>query len=84
MAKKNPNNKIILRSKGKKPIVMQKGGLHRSLGVPQGEKIPSAKMSAALSGKYGPKAKKQAVAAQGLLKKGRQTAAINRRKKKSK
>ena len=32
--------KKVLRKKGKKPITFQEGGLHRSLGIPQGEKIP--------------------------------------------
>jgi len=30
----------VLRKKGKKPIRFVAGGLHRSLGIPQGEKIP--------------------------------------------
>ena len=47
-------------------ISFQKGGLHRSLGVPEGQPIPSDKMSAALAGKYGPKAKRQAELAQTL------------------
>lgn len=29
------------------------GALHRDLGVPQGQKIPAKKMSAAKAGKYG-------------------------------
>lgn len=41
-------------------ISFQKGGLHRSLGVPEGQKIPENLMAEALSGKRGPKAKKQA------------------------
>lgn len=41
-------------------ISFQKGGLHRSLGVPEGEPIPADKMNAALAGRYGPKAKRQA------------------------
>ena len=63
-----------------KPVTIQQGGLHRSLGVPQGQKIPAAKMAAAAAGEYGPLAKKQAVMAQGMLKAGRQTAARNRKK----
>jgi hypothetical protein len=43
-----------------KPLKFHKGGLHTSLNVPQGDKIPSSKFQAALSGKYGGKAKKQA------------------------
>jgi hypothetical protein len=46
--------------KGQAPIKFHEGGLHESLGVPMGEKIPRWKIMAALAGKYGPKAKKQA------------------------
>ena len=76
--------KIVLKKKGKKTITMNKGGLHRSLGVPEGQKIPAKLMAEAKAGKHGPKAKKQANAATGLLKKGRQTAMKNRRKKRAK
>lgn len=68
--------------KGQKPIKFKSGGLHKSTGTPQGEKIPRSKIRAAKAGRYGPKAKKQANLAEGALKKGRQTAAKNRRKKK--
>ena len=47
-------------------ISFKKGGLHESLGVPQGQPIPANKMSAALSGKFGAKAAKQARLAQTL------------------
>lgn len=47
---------------------MQKGGLHKSVGVPQGQKIPASKLAAAKAGKYGPKAKKQANMATSLAK----------------
>lgn len=72
---------VTIKKKGKKPIKFKKGGLHRSLGVPEGEKIPASKMRAAKAGRYGPLAKKQANLAQGALKKGRQTAAKKRGKK---
>lgn len=55
-------------------ISFKKGGLHESLGVPQGQKIPAGKMAAAKAGKYGPKAKKQASFAEGMLAAGRRTA----------
>ena len=42
------------------------GGLHRSLGIPEGQKIPASKMKGALAGDYGPKAKKQAQTAKTL------------------
>lgn len=65
----------VIRQKGKKPLKFEKGGLHQSLGVPQGEPIPASKKKAALAGEYGPKAKKQAVFAfKGALAKGRKTA----------
>lgn len=47
-------------------ISFKKGGLHESLGVPRGEVIPPAKMKAALAGRYGPKAKRQAELARTL------------------
>jgi hypothetical protein len=40
------------------------GGLHRTVGVPQGQTIPQSKLQAALAGKYGPKGAKQARLAQ--------------------
>lgn len=64
-----------------KPVTFEKGGLHKSVGVPEGQKIPAAKVAAAAAGEYGPKAKAQAVMAQGMLKTGRKTAARNRGKK---
>lgn len=53
---------------GKKPISFKKGGLHKSVGVPEGQKIPASKLAAAAAGRYGPKAKKQAALAKGLKK----------------
>lgn len=61
--------------KGQKPVTFKKGGLHKSLGVPQGKKIPAGKMKRALAGGYGPLAKRQAVMAKGMLKQGQKTAA---------
>ena len=45
---------------------LKKGALHRELGVPEGEKIPEAKLSAAASGRYGKLAEKRAHTAQTL------------------
>ena len=74
--------RTTIKGKGrKKPVSFSKGGLHRSLGVPQGKKIPASKMRAAKAGRYGPKAKKKASMAMGMLAKGRKTAASKRRKK---
>jgi hypothetical protein len=53
---------------GEKPITFHKGGLHESLNVPQGQKIPESKMQAALNGSYGPTAQKQARLAQTMKK----------------
>jgi hypothetical protein len=65
---------------GAKPVTFQEGGLHKSLGVPEGTKIPAAKMAAAQRGEYGPTAQKQANLATGLLAAGQKTAAKNRKK----
>jgi hypothetical protein len=72
--------KTTIKAPGKKPVSFKPGGLHASLGVPQGQKIPAAKMAAAKSGKYGQKAKAQANLAAGMLTAGRKTAAKNRAK----
>jgi hypothetical protein len=72
-AKKTPGKTVkvggteVLKKPGKKPIAFKKGGLHATLGVAQGKKIPAAKMSAALAGKHGAKAKKQAEFARNVL-----------------
>lgn len=80
-AKKTPGKTVkvggtqVIKEKGKKPMSFKKGGLHSQLGVSQGEKIPASKKEAALSGKYGPLAKKRAVFAfKGALAAGRKTA----------
>jgi hypothetical protein len=65
---------VVIKKAGKKPIAFKKGGLHESLNVPQGQKIPAVKMKAALAGKHGGKAKKQAEFAKNVLGKGRKTA----------
>jgi len=70
-----------IRKKGRKPVTFSEGGLHRSTNTPAGEKIPESKVRAAAAGRYGPKAKKQATFAQGMLRKGRRTAARNRRRR---
>ena len=48
--------------------VKNKGGLHRSTGTPEGEKIPAKKMEKAEAGGFGPKAKKEANLARTLGK----------------
>jgi hypothetical protein len=53
--------------KGAKPIHFQTGGLHRSTGTPAGKPIPAKKKAAALAGKLGPKAQKQAQFAKNVL-----------------
>ena len=69
---------VTMRAKGKKPVRFKSGGLHESVGVPSGEKIPEEKIRSAASGNYGERARKQAVMAKGMLRKGRRTAARNR------
>lgn len=70
--------KTVIKSRGKKPVAFTPGGLHESVGVPQGQPIPAATMAAAKAGKFGPKAAKQANMATGLLAAGQKTAAKNR------
>jgi hypothetical protein len=52
---------------GSKPIKFKTGGLHQSTGTPAGQKIPAKKKAAALAGKLGPKAQKQAQFAKNVL-----------------
>jgi hypothetical protein len=70
--------KETIKAPGKDPISFKKGGLHESLGVPQGKPIPAAKMAAALRGDKGPTAQKQANFAKNVLGKGSKTAAKGR------
>ena len=51
----------VIKKAGKKEIKFHPGGLHQSLGVKAGQKIPASKIAAAKAGKYGEKAKKQAM-----------------------
>lgn len=60
--------RVISGGKGEKPIKFKEGGLHASTGTPSGQKIPGAKVQEALSGKLGPKAKKQASFYENVLK----------------
>jgi hypothetical protein len=72
-AKKTPGRTVrtggteVIKKAGKKPIAFEKGGLHATLGVPQGQKIPEKMMQEALAGKHGMKAKKQAQFAKNVL-----------------
>ncbi len=60
--------KVTLKAKpGQKKITFKKGGLHASTGTPQGKKIPAGKMKAAISGKLGGKAEKQAMFKKNVL-----------------
>lgn len=54
-------------SPDQKTIKYHPGGLHESTHTKQGEKIPASKVKAALSGNYGPKAKRQALFAKNVL-----------------
>lgn len=66
---KKAGTKVTLkpRKPGQKKISFKAGGLHSSLGVPQGKKIPASKKAAALAGKYGARAKRQAQFARNVL-----------------
>lgn len=55
------------RKKGQKKLTYVKGGLHESLGLPQGTKIPKVAIDRAIAGHYGPKAKKQAMMARNVF-----------------
>lgn len=59
--------------KGEVPIQFRKGGLHASTGTPAGKPIPAAKAKAAMSGKFGAKAKREALFEKNVLtgKKGK-------------
>lgn len=61
--------KVTLKPKkaGQKKITFKKGGLHDSLGIPQGQPIPEVAMQRALAGHYGPLAQKQAKFKQNVL-----------------
>ena len=67
---KSPKTETIPAKGGNGPVTFQKGGLHKSLGVPPDQPIPAAKMAAALAGKAGPKAAAQARFARNVLKGG--------------
>lgn len=60
--------KIRVKKAWQKPLEFNKGGLHESTNTPMGEKIPESKREAALEGKFGDKAKKQADFAKNVLK----------------
>lgn len=55
------------RKKGQKKIIFKQGGMHATLGVKAGVPIPAGKFQAALSGKAGPLAKKQALFKKNVL-----------------
>lgn len=63
------NGKVTISSKatGKKIVSFKEGGLHKSLGVPEGQKIPAAKMAAAKKSKN-PLIRKQVGLAKALKK----------------
>lgn len=58
-------------SPDQKTIKFHKGGLHQSLGVAEGTKIPENLLQAALSGSKGSKAQKQAQFAKNVLTGGK-------------
>lgn len=66
--KKSTTRTISPTKKGQKPIKFREGGLHASTGTPKGQKISAAKHSAARSGKLGPKAQKQEMFYENVLR----------------
>ena len=56
-----------IHKEGEKPITFHPGGLHKSLGIKQGEKIPKSKMMAAMRGDYGKLAASRARFAKNVL-----------------
>lgn len=55
--------------KGQHKITFKEGGLHSSTGTAPGKPIPASKHAAAASGKLGPKARKQEMFYENVLKK---------------
>jgi hypothetical protein len=53
---------------GQKPISFTPGGLHKTTNTPAGDKIPKAKVAAALAGKYGARGKQQGLFMKNVLK----------------
>lgn len=58
---------VTIHKEGYKPITFKKNALHEQLNVPSDKKIPSSKMKAAMSGKYGGLAAKRANFAKNVL-----------------
>lgn len=56
------------KKKGQKKISFHEGGLHASTGTASGQPISAAKHAEAASGKLGPKAKKQEMFYENVLK----------------
>ena len=72
-AKKTPGKSVkpggiqVVRKKSEKPIPFRESGLHKSLGIPADKKIPASEKRAALAGKRGKLAKRQAIFEQNIL-----------------
>lgn len=62
-----PGGIQVVRKKGEKPIPFRQGGLHKTLGISQDKKIPASELRAALAGKRGKLAQKQARFAKNIL-----------------
>lgn len=61
-------SRTIPASGGQKAISFKSGGLHQSTGTPAGQTISAAKHAAAASGKLGPKAEKQEMFYENVLR----------------
>lgn len=67
-ATKNLKTKTLKpKKKGQKAIKYKEGGMHATLGIAQDKKIPAKTKAAALAGKKGKLAKKQALFAKNVL-----------------
>ena len=79
--KKGARVTVMPKRKGQRKISFKAGGLHESTHTPMGQKIPASKKRAALSGKLGTKAEKQALFAKNVLvgRKGRKRGHAKRR-----
>lgn len=56
----SPKKRKGKKRKSSKPLNFKPGGLHKSTGTPKGQKIPKSKIRAAMAGRFGKKAVKQA------------------------
>lgn len=66
-----PGGIAVVKKAGKKPIPFREGGLKKTLGIPEDKKIPASERRAALEGRRGTLAKRQAIFEQNILTGGK-------------